>query len=123
MSSGGDRYKKFLNQAAYAYWRGPDFADFGDFADSMFTIIRTGLTAAWAEGAKRYGIKLDELSPEERMELQKAIISEESFINQLANFIEQNSQANGGKLYTIRQRMDQWARRYYSIVEKARANG
>jgi len=87
----------------------------------MTATIKRHLPQAWYEGAKEGGLLPSELTPNERMALQNAIVDEMSHITKFAQAIEDNSRAKGGKLKPLLNRTAMWCNRYEEIRMGARA--
>ena len=85
----------------------------------MRLAIERGLTDAWTEGAKKCGIAIDELSPDEQLALSDAIDGQLTFVPGFANDIIAGSKANKGKLTPLFQRTDLWVNQYPSVVSQA----
>ena len=111
-------YRREVREAARGYWSG--VITFGQFFDSMLSTIDRGLTRAWHKGLKECDIRPEEMTADERAELQRRITSENSFLGGFATFIEANSKANGGKLGTVFGRADLWVMRYRNTLNHAK---
>ncbi len=106
-----------------------------DFYNSMSGNIRRNLTRAWARGAAEYGLKMDELSQDERAALQSAIIYEHQWIVGFADAIVQARAAADVDPAAKRRKKDAipiipgflfarasiWIGRYEGVRSKARA--
>ena len=106
-----------------------------DFYNSMSGNIRRNITRAWQRGAAEYGIKMDELSQDERAALQSAIIYEHQWITGFADAIVQARAAADVSPAAKRRkkdaipvipgflfaRSDIWIGRYEGVRSKARA--
>lgn len=112
-------YQLNLRAAAYGLWSGR--MDYYAAFDQMFGAIDRGIPQAWAEGAKECGIQPDEYSPEEQQALAQAIASEKNYVDEFLTWIEEHSQANGGKRDAIYSRLDIWVNRYRDIINRAKA--
>lgn len=110
-------YRLNLRAAARALWLG-EFNWF-DFYTSAVAAIDRGFKDAWEEGAKTEGILPDELSDDELAQLEREIIHERAYIEGLADFIESQSKANGGKLATVNQRIERWLNTYSRVKQLA----
>lgn len=119
MPSGAAIYCKSLRDNVRGLWTGS--IDYDQFWESMTATIRRRLPQAWHEGAKEGGLLPSELTPNERMALQNAIVDEMSHIIQFANAIEEDSKARGGKLKPLLSRAAMWCNRYEEIRMRARA--
>lgn len=111
-------YKLSLRANARALWSG-EWDEF-DFYVQMLTTIRRGLTVGFNEGLALCGIRPDEISDIERLELEKQIVNENSRLDGLTDFIVKNSRANGGKLATVYNRIDQWVDAYTRVKNLAK---
>ncbi len=65
------------------------------------------------------GLTMDDMTPQERMELQSAIVRERQFVMGFADAVEAGSKANGGKLGAFAHRIDLWVNRYDALKAKA----
>lgn len=92
-----------------------------DFVDGMIAVINRHFKIAWNEGAAICGIKPDELSRAEIRARDDMINSQFPFLFDFADFIEENSKANKGKLRTVFGRIDLWVNRYNEVVEAAKS--
>lgn len=116
--AGIDTYRAGLRSAARGLWTGT--FSLSQFQNEMRTLINRRLTQAFEEGAKECGIKPDELTPEEQLALGRAIQEELSHVGELANRIEANSKANGGKLTPLLNRVSTlWLNRYRDLKNRA----
>jgi len=91
-----------------------------DFLSQMELAIRRGFEQAWAEGARGCGILPGEYSPEEEAVLRERIFDQLPYLLNFAADIEDNSQANGGKLGALFTRADMWVNRYNEVMNQAR---
>ena len=91
-----------------------------DFAQQ---VVRNGLTQAWYEGAKKVGLAPADMTPEERIELERIIFGEFTHIDGFLAAIDQGSKANGGKLAPLMKRADLWIGRYEDVVSRAELTG
>lgn len=114
-----DGYRMLLRENARALWSG-DWEFFGFYEGMMSTITR-GFNQAWAEGISKYNLKMDDLTVEERTRLSQEISHETMHIEGVADYIDSNSKANGGKLSTCMQRIEQWVAAYTRIKQLATA--
>jgi hypothetical protein len=118
MPSGLDIYRKSLRDNVRGLWSGA--LDYDQFWDAMTATIQRRLPQAWYEGAKDCGVMPADLSPEERLALQQAIVNEMSFIAKFADAIMAGSKARGGKLQPLLTRVSRWAQRYADLQNRAR---
>jgi hypothetical protein len=112
-------YRLLLRENARQFWSGQ--GDWYDFYTSMMLSIERGFKQAWAEGMLTYGLKLDDQNAEEKKRLAVEINAEKTHIETLADYIEKNSKANGGKLTLVFQRVEQWISAYSRIRQLATA--
>jgi hypothetical protein len=121
MPSGLDIYRKSLRDAVRGYFS--QVLDYDQFWEAMTATIQRRLPQAWYEGAQDCGIQPADLSPEERMALQQAIVNEMGFITGLAQAIEEaRAQHPDRKTPTsaLFGRVDLWAARYSDLQSRAR---
>jgi hypothetical protein len=112
-------YRSNIRAAVRALWNG--YTDYNGFFDMMSSAIRRGLSDAWREGASECGIKMEELTAEERMELENMIFGQLAYIGGFAEAIEKGSKANGGKLAVQFSRSETWVNRYNEAKTRAAA--
>jgi hypothetical protein len=121
MPSGLDIYRKSLRDNVRGLFS--QALDYDQFWSAMTATIQRRLPQAWYEGAQDCGIQPADLSPEERMALQQAIVNEMGFIAGLAQAIEEaRAQHPDRKTPTPRlfSRIDLWAARYSDLQSRAR---
>ena len=118
-SRGEEQYGRELRAPARALWRG--IFSFDQFVEEMILIVRRGLTRAWNVGAKECNIDPEDMSAHERLELEREIFRNYDRIFSYAEYVEQNSRANGGKLGKVLARTELWQNRYDSVRVKAAA--
>ena len=118
-SRGAVTYCKSLRDNTRALWTGS--IDFDQYWEAMTATIKRRLPQAWHEGALEAGILPVDLTPNERMALQNAIVDEMSHITKFAAAIEEGSRARGGKLKPLLSRTAMWCNRYEELRMKARA--
>jgi len=118
MPSGLDIYRRSLRDNVRGLWSGS--IDYDQFWEAMTATIQRRLPQAWYEGAKDCGVLPADLSPEERMALQQAIVNEMGFITKFADDIMARSKVGGGKLQPLLTRVDRWAARYVDLQSRAR---
>jgi len=114
-----EAYRRGIRNAAYGLWRGA--LDREWFENVMYSVIRRGIHQAYFEGVAECGIAQDEITFEERMNIQNAILEQEMFVEGFADYIEQNTKALGGKRGTIYSRVDIWVQRYNEVRERAKS--
>ncbi len=110
-------YRMNIRAAVRGLWTG--HLDYDQFFQNMVLAVRRGFTQAWYEGAKEWGVKPNELRPDERLALEAAINQELLFIDGLGVFVESNSKRFGGKLGKSFARTKAWINRYNSIRNQA----
>jgi len=112
-----EQYKRELRAPVRALWSGA--FDFDQFFDAMMTAVRRGITQAWNQGAQEAGITPNELTPGELTAREQAIASEFNYIAGLGERIEENSQANGGKLAIVFNLLGAWINRWRDAKNRA----
>ncbi len=112
------RYQAALRSPVRGLWTG--VLDRGQFRQSMFNTIETGIIDAWNEGAKECGIAPDELSEDELNTRDERIVQERSHISEFGQAIQEGSRANGGKLTPLFKRLDLWTNRYRDVNNEAK---
>lgn len=117
-STGQTNYNRGVRFATRGLWNGS--TNTFEFIDSMVSVLNLGFTAAWNDGAKSCGIKPEERTSEENNELQVQINESISFVSGFAQFINENSKANKGKLGTVLGRAALWQNRYGEIENQAK---
>ena len=98
-------------------WKG--FIDRDQFFAGMVRAVQRGFNQAAEEGAKEWNLKPSEFSAAERLAIEAAINSQLQFISGFGDFIEENSQANGGKLGRSFVRANTWINQYNSVKNAA----
>jgi hypothetical protein len=112
-------YRAKIATNARALWNGS--FTLGAFIQGMELDVGNGLTLAWNEGAAECGIFPNDFTQEEINERDAAILLEYSYIASFADFIMQNSKANGGLLRSLQFRINMWANRYRDLRNRAKA--
>ena len=102
-------YRSGLRGAIRGFWNG--VLSYDDFYEMMIEVVRIGLTNAWNEGMKIFGLKLEDMSGEEKIALQHVISTEYNYIDGLATAIEQNKES-GGQMESVMSRADLWVQRW-----------
>ncbi len=110
-------YRMNIRASVRGLWKG--FIDRDQFFRGMMRAIQRGFNQAAREGAKEWGLMPSEFSPEERLALEAAINTQLQFIDPFGDFIEENSQANGGKLGRSFARANTWINQYNSVKNQA----
>lgn len=110
-------YGASIRQLVRNLWKGASDAD--DFIADMETLIEFGFTEAFGSGAKSCGIGIADYTDEERSLLGSLIRTEQSYLSGFANYIEDNSKSNGGKLTTCLNRAKLWENAYSRVKSEA----
>jgi len=118
-SVGATNYRRGIRAAARGYWMAA--FDYDQFWDALDTAVRNGIPKAAYEGASQCKIQPNELSPQEKREINNAIASERSHIDGFAKFIEGNLKKDGGKWGTVAARAEAWVNRYDQVRQKIMA--
>jgi len=109
-----------LRKTATRLWRGQ--ATKAEFIDAFWFGVERGLWRAALEGIGSLGFAEDELSPTESAKLVSIIDAMRAFVPLLADWIEENSQANGGQFVAVTNRVTQnWVNRYQQVYQQAQA--
>lgn len=111
-------YRNAIRASVRALWSG--VFDYDNFWDGLSTAIKFYFPRAWHEGAIDCGIAPNELTSAEKSKLQQAINYEFQWIHGYATAIEENSQANGGKLSPLFSRAEIWIGRWEGVKSEAR---
>lgn len=111
-------YRAGIRAAVRALWKG--LVDWDQFYDMMLTTVRAGITGAWYTGAAECGIAPGELTVDEKLSLEDAVQYENQWITGLANHVEQNNEASGGKLGSLWPRTEIWIGRWQGVRDKAK---
>lgn len=106
-------YAFALRQNVRAFWSGR--RDFDQFLETLNDTIRFHLELAWREGAMECGVRPDERTPEEDRRLREFVLNQTSFTFNLAEFVEANTQAEGGLLRTSLKRLPPWVNRFNEV--------
>lgn len=109
-------YRSSLRAAARGYWS-EELSLFG-FVDAMVSAIEREFPRAWAEGAGRCGIKLDELTDAEKTRLAQEVANDMRHITDFAEFIYDNRRGVG-KLETVFNRVAFWVEGYDRVANTA----
>jgi hypothetical protein len=104
-----DQYQRDIRAAVRGLWN--DTFDFVDFFLAMQTAIESGFTRAWSAGARACGVRLSELTSEERVRLQQEVIHERGFIAGFGDYVERNRRGDG-LLRTVFRRAAFWVQGY-----------
>jgi hypothetical protein len=112
-------FQTAIRRNVRALWNGT-FQRF-DFIDNMRAAIEVGFRQAWAEGAAQCGVSMEELSNEEREQLERMTNSQFPFLPGFADDIIEGNQVNGGKLQPLLGRSGMWVNRYNIVKDQAGA--
>ncbi len=113
-----ENFSRALRGVARALWNG-DVSKML-FGEAFQLALSDYLTKAFYQGAKDMGIDSDEVTPNEYLQCRLRIIEQLARVPSLADFIAQNSRANGGKLHTIYFRLAAWINQYNAVRNFAR---
>lgn len=109
-----------LRKTAVRLWRGQTTK--AEFIDAFWFGVERGLWRAALEGIGSLGFSEEELSPMESSKLVSIIDNMRGFISGLADWIEENSKASGGKFAVVTRRVTQnWVNRYQQVFQQAQA--
>lgn len=111
-------YGRSVRSAFHAFWNGT--LDRFGFVDEMVMGISRGYRNAWYTAIAECGLTPDDMTIEERNALEFEINNEYTYLLKVADFVEENSKANGGKFATVRNRSDLWSNRYRAVKSLAR---
>jgi len=107
-------YRNGLRSAVRGLWSGA--LDRSQFNSNIRATINNRLSQAFEEGAAEFDIKPDEFTQEEFLALGKAIKTELANVKNLADRIQANDKASGGKLSPLMTRVNElWVNRYRDI--------
>jgi len=115
-TSGG--YESAIGSAIRALWTGA--IDAGQFSDLLLAAIRRYLTAAWEAGMADVGVEPEEITEDERAELERLIMTEFGYVARLTGDIEARNKDAGGELAPLVARAGMWATRYTEARNMAR---
>jgi len=113
-----DDYGRSIRNLARGYWLG-ELSAF-DFVDGMVSAISRNFEQAWQQVEQQYNITSDERTTASQDRLDLAVNTEISYLTGFADYIAENSQANGGLFESVLTRCDMWEGGYERIVELAR---
>lgn len=108
-------YQSSLRELGTGFWRGD--IEHGDFIFRAGNAISREFENAFYDGVARGGLERAELTADELGELVAVINSERDYLRGLADWIDQNTRARGGKLIAVRGRLDNWIGRYRQVEE------
>jgi hypothetical protein len=112
-----ESYRLNIRNAVRGLWSGQ--VDYLWFYEQMQSAITQGFRQAWTEGLSMAGILPDEASEAERAMLSQQTIQERVYIDGLANYIEEHSKANKGKLTPLYHRAEMWVNGYTRVMTLA----
>lgn len=110
-------YRASLRAAVRGFWNGT--LDFEGFFAAFETAIRLNFPRAWAEGMQKVGLDFSEITREEQLKLDEAIINERNYIFPFGVEIEENTKEKGGALTPLFLRVEKWLPRYMALVSLA----
>ena len=117
MAESIDTYGNRIRSYTASLWRG-DINE-SEFASAMITLVEVGMRNAWLEGMAEAGIMEGEMNQDEIIALAQLISFQWNYIDGYANYIVENSRANGIKLNTLEPRMQMWINRYNESKNQA----
>lgn len=106
-------YRRSVRNLSRGFWNGS--IDRRTFISDMTSAIQRAFTAAYEAGLKSEGTTFNELEDDDKDALQDRVNGELLHIRGLADYIEVESKSNGGSLAAVRDRVDNWVRRYDSV--------
>lgn len=112
-------FRMSIRAAIRGYWSG-NFSR-AQFDDDMRNTINRRLNEAFEKIAHEFNISRDEFTTEENRWIGTFVASQISEISGLADDIDSNSKANGGKLREVMSRAIMWSDRYSEVESRARA--
>ena len=110
-------YTSEIKSLVRGLWSGA--IDERQFNMRFLITIDTGLRAAWLEGAATCGILEDELTQQEKVEIENFIIQQVFYISGFKNAIIKGSKENDGKLRPLQLRAKMWSNAYNKAKAKA----
>lgn len=108
-----------IRSAVRGLWKGVFTTH--QFVDAMVSTLDRRLTQAWREGASQCGIRPDEMTREEEVQLRTFINGQIAFLPGLASDIINGSKGQGDSLPKLMARSDLWARQYLTAKNKGAA--
>lgn len=108
-------YRNRMREFGRGFWSG--LMDSRRFIDGVQSAVETEYSSAFRQGLAREGITWEDLSDSEREILDAKIVEEQQYIAGLAQYIDENSRANKGKLASVLSRVELWASRYDGIFD------
>ena len=117
-----NRYRRDMRQPVRALFTGIDSPT--EFRNIFLGVVDRGIHRAWARGAKKCGIDMNDLTSTEQDEINQIIEGEALRIGQLSDFIVQVRDGTVGtkteKLQKIYRRIERWTNRFTEAENKAR---
>lgn len=110
-------YSRSIRGAVHALWAGT--IDYFSFVDTMVLAIHRGLTKAWYEGAKTYGIMPEDLTQAEKGALSLQINENIAAVMGFADEVASHTRDGGYLVGTLYKRAEMWAARYDQIRSMA----
>ena len=83
-----------------------------EFYDGMVRSLEKGIYKAFEEAFAKYGMTMDELTPDEKGAMFNYMYGQSNYIERFGQSIFENSKTNGGKLGQHFTRVEKWASRY-----------
>jgi hypothetical protein len=111
-------FRKAVSFAVRGLWNG-QYSIF-NFVDNMYSAIRINYELAWREGALACGIKPEERTDEEKLELARLIGDNLQYVQGFGEYILAHNRASGAKLESLLPRIDAWSSRYLMVQTVAR---
>jgi hypothetical protein len=116
-ASGAETFGLGIRAAGRILWRGE--GAIGEFIDTIDSAVRRGYERAWQEGAAACKVLPADRTLEERNTLDGFIMTAQLHYMGLADFLMDNSRANGGKWGSVLPRLAIWTNRYAEVRETA----
>jgi hypothetical protein len=108
-------YQAGLRQLVTGLWR--EEITPGHFVHGMNNLIQRQFEDAFERGVKRGGLTMADMDTSEVQERDQLMEREKSYIPDLMQFVRDNARRLGGKLRTVRARVDRWTARYLRVQE------
>lgn len=106
-------YRRSVRNLSRGFWNGT--LDRRTFISDMTSAITRSFTDAFNDGLKSEGSAFSDLEDDDKDALQERINSELLHLRALADWIEEVSKEKNGTLRDVRDRVDNWVRRYDSV--------
>ncbi len=110
-------FQSGLRSAVRGFWNGT--LTRSQFREDMRTVINRRLSQAFDAVAKQNGLTPNDYSIDEQLWIGKFIADQLSYVSNLADDIEANSKAAGGKLTPLLDRTSMWVNRYNEVQSRA----